>query len=344
MALVGVVSIFAGGAIVKGLSDIAKAGDEVLNMQKRLALQGQDLTKIQNDYVNALKVTAQIRTMTISEALGEIKDLTYATGSSEEALSILPEVAKVNAILGAVTGKKTEGQVYPLAKSLEEMGLLGNDARKADAMKVLEGWTRDIEATGGKVMPSQMFQTLLYARAARFGWATPQALAEENPFITSVLPRLVQAYGSGGSGGGGGRGGQSGPGAALMSSFSKIVQGQISKTTAAEAANLGILEQNEPIEGSSKVISKFKGSEEFTRNPYAWVQDVLYPALKAKGITTDEQIIETLSRLMGTRTAADPMIYMALQGRARLGEQSPIEKDIRLQRGAKGIDEAMASI
>lgn len=73
------------------------------------------------------------------------------------------------------------------------------------------------------------------------------------------------------------------------------------------------------------------------KNPYEWVQKVLMPALAAKGITAQNDIIEEVSKMFPVRTASQVISEMALQGRYHEGEKSPFEKDIALQHGAMGL-------
>src|SRR5882724_8406921 len=71
-------------------------------------------------------------------------------------------------------------------------------------------------------------------------------------------------------------------------------------------------------------------------NPYEWVQQVLMPALAAKGITSQNEIIARIAGMFPVRTAGQVITEMALQGRFHEGMGSPFEKDIALQKGAIG--------
>ena len=85
------------------------------------------------------------------------------------------------------------------------------------------------------------------------------------------------------------------------------------------------------------MIGGIKGRDLFMANPYEWVQRVLMPAMAAKGITSQNDIIAEVSRLFPVRTASQVVTEMALQGRFHEGTNSPFEKDIHLQQGATGL-------
>jgi hypothetical protein len=72
-------------------------------------------------------------------------------------------------------------------------------------------------------------------------------------------------------------------------------------------------------------------------NPYEWVQKTLMPALAAHGITSQNQIIDEVSKMFPVRTASQVITEFGLQGRFHEGEHSQFEKDARQQHGAMGV-------
>lgn len=356
-ALLGVVGVFTSGVMLKGLNDIAASGDKVVNVLKQMQLQGQSLAQVQAQYNKAVEVSGKTG-RDLTEVLKEQKAVTYYTASSAEAMAISEKLQKMETIYHAASGKSMAAQITPIMKILEESGYFnaprgyfggsyvphGRTQEHIDKNKelnvILEGITRDIQTTGATVSPAAMLLNYIYMRAARYGITTPEALAEKNPFLTSILPYDIQAFSPGvGGGGGGGRGGQSGPGAAMMSFFTKAVQGILSKKSAQLAGQLGILEDHKYIPGSIYDLGSMKGAKLATQNPYEWVQQILMPALKAHGITSPEDIIRAESQLFGTRMAADRPIAYSLFGRARRGYMSPYERHMRMQNAAPGIEE-----
>lgn len=323
-ALMGVVGIFTGGLIVKGLWDIASHSDKIIDKMIQMKLQGQDLAEIQKNWAKSLEVSSATG-MPTAGIMEEIKKSSYIIGKPEEARELVEQFSKLEAILGFVSGKSAEGQINPLMKILEA-GILGVPGREKDLQRVLDLVSKDIEATGGTVTPQMLQQNFAYSRAARFGWLTPEALEEKNPFLFTTFPWMLQAFGTG-------RGGASGLGNQMMSAFTKGVQGILSKESIKEAGFLGVIGERQ-----GKFKPGFINPELFTRNPYEWAQQELWPKMKAQGITSVPDIIKHLVRLFGTRAAADPFIDMILMGRGKLGMMSPAERHMRAIHQAPGME------
>jgi hypothetical protein len=321
-ALLGVAAIGT-AAVVEGLIKIAEHGGEVNHQLEMMKLAGMSNADIQQSMAQAMQTSGSVLTTTLSENLKHIRELRYAFGDTTTAMAHMDEISKANSVLNSVKGGGKD-EVWELVKSLEGKGLTYDPAEFSSYVNTM---TKVIEASGGKVTPQMFMSTFKYGRTSTLGWS------EE--FVGGALPRLIQSMASSGGGGGSGNGG---PGNALMSAFAKIVQGQMPKTAAEEFARLG-LGTAKHIEGSaeSQIEGGIKGRDLFIKNPYEWVQQVLMPALTAKGITSDQDIIAEISKLMPVRTASQIISEMALQGRAHEGERSPFEKDIRLQQGAMGL-------
>lgn len=329
LAIGGAAAGLAGIGLFKGLDDAAKAGDDMLHAQAQLTLQGYDLIDVQRAVAAAFKTTADVQTAAASQVVTHLGEISYATGSMQTAIDIVTPLEKANAILNAMRASGTKGiendEVFNLVKALEQKGLATPENRSA-FLSYVDEMTKAVEASRGRVTPQSFQSAFLYGRQAMLGW--------DETFITTILPRLIQSWGGGGSGGGSG---VRGPGNALMTAFSKIVQGQLSKTSKGELEDIGL--------GSMQPGGDFqvRGTEEFGKNPYQWVQDFLVPALKAHGISMSDNVAvaQEVSKLFGVRTASAVMTEFALQGSAALGMQaSPFEKDVRLQQQA--LDLALA--
>jgi hypothetical protein len=330
-ALGAVGAVFATGAIIRGLIDIAKHGGEVNHQLELMKIAGMDNADIQRAYAQAVVTSGNVLTTTLSENLKHIRELRYAFGETAAAVAHLDEISKANAVLNAVNAKVGGGaggvdQVWALVKALEQKGETFDPAAFSSYVNTM---TKVIEATGGKVTPEMFMSTFKYGRTAMLGW--------DEGFVGGALPRLMQSWASGGGGGGAGSGG---PGNALMSAFAKVVQGQMPKTAAEEWENLGLAPGGvKHITGSSEsqLPGGIAGRDLFMKNPYEWVQQILMPALKAKGITSQNDIIAEVAKIFPVRTASAAVTEMILQGRAFEGANSPFEKDIALQKGAMGL-------
>ena len=327
-AIGGVAAVLGGSMMLKGLEDLAKHGGDVNHQLELMKIAGMENGEIQASVAQAMKTSGTVMTTTLSENLAHIRELRYAFGDTSVAMSHMDEVSKANMILNAVKGNSgNQDQVWELVKSLEGKGLTFDPEQFSSYVNTM---TKVVEATGGKVTPQMFMSTFKYGRTATLGW--------DEEFVGGALPRLIQSMASSGGGGGAGTGG---PGNALMSAFAKIVQGQMSKTAAEEFQRMG-LGSAKHIEGSeeSQIEGGIKGRDQFMTNPYEWVQKTLMPALAARGITNQNDIVSEISKMFPVRTASQVITEMALQGRFHEGENSPFEKDTRLQHGAMGLASA----
>lgn len=319
-AVGGTAAIMGGVAIFGGLFKVAKAGSEVNHELELMKIQGMQVTEIHEASAKAMQVSGAVLTSTYADNLRHIRELRYAFGDTPDATKYLEDVTKSNAVLNAVKGGGKD-QVWELVKSLEQKGLTADPEAFSSYVSQM---TKAVVASGGKVTPAQFFSAFKYGRTAMLGW--------NETFITQFLPRLIQSMSTGGGGGGSG-----GPGNALMSAFAKVVQGQMPKTAAEEFHRMGLTPGGiAHIKGSSQtqIVGGITGKDLFQQDPYAWVQQILMPALAKHGITSQNQIIEEISRMFPVRTASQIISEMGLQGSYQLGDQSPFEKDARLQREA----------
>jgi hypothetical protein len=357
LAIGGAEAVLGGAAIFGGMAKLAKHGAEANHQLELMKLQGMSFAEIQEASAQAMLVTGKVLTTNYADNLKHIRELRYAFGDTPDAERYLETVTKSNAILNALNGGKGAGgtdQVWSLVKALEEKGLTANPAL---FQSYVDQMTKAVVASGGRVTPQMFFSAFKYGRTAMLGW--------NEEFVTQYLPRLIQSW----SGGGGS--GTGGPGNALMSAFTKVVQGQMSLKGAQAFEHYGLGKAHH-IRGSSSAQIDVKGAQQFAGSPYRWAQDVEVPALGQHGInlraarealgplatqnfkTSEEflaaveakgkaegglnkdvfKIIQAISQQFQVRTASSAITQMVLQGGALLGDLSPFEKDARLQREA----------
>lgn len=311
-------------AIVKGFEDIAEAGGKVnhqMNMMKSLRYSS---TEQAAAIAQAQQTAMNVPTTNFSENLKHLQELRYVFGDSETANKHLDDLSKINSIIGNIDGKNKDA-VFDLAKSLEIKNLT---ADPKEFMAYANAMLQVIQSSGGKITAQQFRSAIQYGRTSALGW--------DKEFIAGPLGRMVQEYSAGG---GGGAGGSGGPGNALMSMSQAVIGGKMTKTSAAEWEALGF---NNPRHVG---IDKEHGRDLMMTNPYEWVQKFLMPALAAKGITDQNEIISKIGQLFGVRTAAGIVANMGLGGsyhmpgmNAEGKPNSPYEKDIGLSKQSEGKD------
>ncbi|MGN6536408.1 MAG: hypothetical protein ACTHKQ_11855 [Mesorhizobium sp.] len=325
-AIAGAIAALTGTAMIGGILKLADAGSEVNHQLELMKVAGMQNVEIQQAMAQAMQTAADVQTTTYAGNLEHIRELRYAFGRTDEADQFLTDVSRSNSILNAVKGGGQD-QVWDLVKSLEQKGITTDPAT---FMSYVDKMTKVVEATGGRVTPAQFMSAIKYGRTAALGW--------DEGFITGALPRLIQSMS------GAGNSGTGGPGNALMSAFAKVVQGQMPKKAAEEFSRLGLTTSYSDIQGSSQAEAGIRGASAFSANPYEWVQTVLMPTLKANGITSQDAIIQEISKLFPVRTASQVITEMGLQGRFSMGANSPFEKDMRLQNGAMGLGQSYSEL
>lgn len=323
IALKGLGSALAVVAIVKGFEDIAKAGGEVNHQLNMMKSNGMTSVETAAAITQAQKTALNVPTTNFSENLKHLQELRYIFGDSASANQYIDSLSRINDIIGNIKGGGKD-QVFDLAKSLEMKNLT---ADPKEFMAYANAMLQTIQSSGGKITASMFRNAIQYGRVSALGW--------DKEFIGGALGRMIQEY-SAGSGGGGG-GGSGGPGNALMSMSAALIQGKMTKTSAAAWEELGF---NNPKHGG---LDQAHGRDLMMTNPYEWVQKFLMPALAEKGITDQNAIIGKIGELFGVRTAAGIVANMALGGsyhmpglNAEGKPNSPFEKDIGLQKLAEG--------
>ena len=318
LAITGALGVYAGDKIIRAMGVMVEHGSKIVHQQEMMRIAGVSNQGIAEATAKAYQTSAKVQTTTIAENLKHLNELRYAFGHMDVAENYLNRISKANSILNSVKGGGQD-QVWDLVKSLEQKGITANPT---EFMRYVDIMTKAVESSGGRVTPRQFFQAFQYGRTAMLGW--------DETFVGQYLPRLIQSMAGSGSGG------RMGPGNALMSAFAKIVQGQMPKVAASTFRQFGLADGVRHIPGSSQSETLIHGRGLFQKNPYEWVQSVLMPSLAAHGIKSQQQIIETISRMFPVRTASQIISEMALQGRYREGLNSPFEKDAHLARIALG--------
>lgn len=319
VALKGLGSALVVVGIVKAFEDIAKAGGAVNHQLEMMKTIGMTTSETLASNAQANLTAFEVPTTHLSENLKHLQEIRYIMGDSNTANKYLSDLSRINDVISNIDGRNKDS-IFDLAKSLEMKNLTPDPK---EFMAYANAMEQVIKASGGKITAQQFRSAIQYGRVAAQGW--------DKSFIEGPLGRMVQEYSAGGGGGAGG--GSGGPGNALMSMSAALIQGKMTKTSAAVWEELGF--NNPRYVG----IDKEHGRDLMMSNPYEWVQKYLMPALSAKGITDNNAIISKISELFGVRTAAGIVANMALGGSAHVPgvnaegkPNSPFEKDIGLNK------------
>ena len=271
--LVGGAGIAIGASVMGALVAIAGQADKTKDAIARLHLQNLPTVEFQANVSHAASLGTKlgVKPDVAQDVMNKLQSMVLDPVSAR---SMLEPTLRMGKILKSF-GKGGVEQVYPIVRMLEETGLT-DPGRKKDLDKVMERLGKVLVQSGGTINPQQIQLGAVYARSARYGITSPEALSEEHPFLTDIFPHYLQMAGKSGQGGGG---------AALMSGYTKTVQGILHKKSIAAMGEYDLLDQG-----------GVKGEHLAAINPYEWTQQVLVPALKAKGLTDCSRKIQKSSK------------------------------------------------
>lgn len=276
---------------------------------------GKESTKEAIDYARSMKTfgTSTLENMSL------VRDGITAFADVHHAKMVAPMLAKMKfaneAMYGQEHGADNEKKFMDMLKVIEmRNGLKSEGAFKEQANMIQQV----ITATGGRVQPEEWLNLIKTGGIAAKGI--------DNKSFYHTLEPLVQEMG-------GFR-----VGTALMSSYANLYQG---RTTKRAAKNL---EKFDLIGDPSKVrhdktgnlsyldIGAIKGADLFKKDQFAWMEQILVPALNKKGVTKEGDVIDAIGSIFSNRTASSLLATMYQQ-------RENIHKNQKLNAGADNIDQ-----
>lgn len=125
-------------------------------------------------------------------------------------------------------------------------------------------------------------------------------------------------------------------GTALMSLYQNLIAGRTPKKTMGYLQDLGLATLQMQTHGAlggrpikSLIMTDIKESALLQSDPAKWMSDVLMPALAAKGITKEADVLKAVNDVLSTRTASN-------QGSIMTAQQFQVLRDFHLAKGAMG--------
>ena len=272
------------------IGKMIKPAQEYAHQLNIINMAGWTQKEIAESVGDAWKNTGKVITTTATENLRTLLDLKNILGDLGEARMALPIVSRIQGVLAASSESKVSGNskdlAYSMAKALDIIGAARNPGTfntEAEAM------AKVIIATQGRVTPEAYKSVFQYARQAKFGL--------NNEFKYQILPSLIQENSTTGGSGGGSRG--VGP---MLSAFYRwAIQGYVNKKALPELQSLGLVAAGTALSTTSTgtTIGAMKNAQLAASNPFAWVQSVLVPAIRAKyGNIGDKETLFHINQIM----------------------------------------------
>ncbi len=265
-----------------------------------------------------------------ADTLDLMKDaiLTFGVGKkgaiSAEALNpaILQEMAKFSVAAGTTFGLG-QGQVYQAVKVAELLTRntkgMSPEARAASFSNAMNLEYQAMAGLGGKVRPSELYQFMRRAGAAKYG------LSQEG--MRHLLPVIQENGGSQ-------------VGRQVMSLEQNLANGVgLNARSATNLLHMGLLDAAKVHITKAGLVSRvnpgaLKGDQLLRQDPFAWYEKYLAPRLAGDNIRQAQQ---TVASILSNRTAMNlAMTYFTQDAR--------IHKDTRLERKSMGVDASFKSL
>ncbi|WP_432731296.1 phage tail tape measure protein [Variovorax sp. W6] len=271
------------------------------------------------DSDRAIEYAKRMKTFgtSMNDNLGLMLDATTAFADVHHAEMVMPTLAKMKfantAMFGEENGKDNERKFLDMLRVIELRGGLASEKTFTDQADMVQ---RVITATGGRVGPEEWLNFIKTGGVAAKGLNDSAMYYQLEALISEMGGNRV--------------------GTATMSAYQNLYQGKTTKRAAKNIEALGLIGDPSKVSHDKTGQLSFlnpgalKGSELFRSNQFEWMEQVLLPALKTKGITEKEQVLDTIGSIFSNRTASNLFAQMYLQ-------RDQIHKNAKLNAGANGI-------
>ena len=291
---IGAIAVVAGAEALKGIWSMVDASKELNKNLESIKLLGGNSSNQNTNYFGrideirkrAFATSAIVPQITPAENVKIIGEASTQFGiDTAEELSV--KLAQMEALLKR-SGKG--GNLMEGLKALDQIGgFMSKDAKGHEVFDakllgdLLDKMQRGIAASGGMLGPADY---LAYAKQA--GLSAKQM---DSDVIFGYITEALIAMGS------------SRAGTAEGSLHQQIIGGTMTEKVAEELKKHGLLKEYRVGRGGHIIpnSASVTGKDEFERNPFGWVNDVVVPQLQKEGMNP-RQILEEISHLFGRAT------------------------------------------
>ncbi|MGQ0885631.1 phage tail tape measure protein [Acinetobacter baumannii] len=276
---------------------------------------GKQATKEAIDYARAMRTfgTSTLDNMNL------VLDGVTAFADVHHAKMVAPTLAKMKfgneALYGQEKAEENDRKFMDMLKVIEfRGGLKSEEAFKKEANIIQQV----ITATGGRVQGSE------YLNALKTGGIAVQGMTNEALYYKmEPIIQMTSGFRFG---------------TAAQSAYQNIYQGKTTKRAANNMERLGLIADPSKLkhDKSGQIsfldVGAIKGADLFKKDQFAWMEEVLIPALNAKGITKEGDILDAMGSIFSNRTASGLFSNMYKQ-------RENIHKNMKLNMGAENIDQ-----
>jgi hypothetical protein len=306
---------YGGARVLGGLGHMLEPSRHGQIEEARIRALGMDPKETQDaiDYAKRMRVRGASEVDNIG-LMGDAMSAFADTGHAKMVLGTLAKMKVANATLFPDSGGERDQQLQDMLKVVELRGGLNSHeefARQADMVQQV------INASRGRVQAHEWRSVIGRGGVAAKSMDAQAFFYELEPLVQDMTGNAV------------GRG--------MMSAYQNLYQGKTTKRAVKLLENLNLIGDYSKVEqdkaGQIAHISPgaIKGAELFAKNQIKWVEEVLLPTLKEKGITDQQQIKDVIGGIFTDRSASAfiSQIYLQLDNIHRAAARNA---------NAKGID------
>jgi hypothetical protein len=302
---------------VRGLiHEVVKSTAERAHEAVRMEAAGMSEAEIADAETRAGEMSGRYKALNKTTIMHALRNMRAVVGTYEEAQRILEPILQMRIVAMGAHPERSEELNEDFDKLVKGMEIKGVTMDPEKFKSYINTMTKSLDAFSDTMRPTDFYEMFKYGRQAT------QGLSEQ--FMLETGPTLANELGG------------SSAGKAMSSFFQSIVGGRIKEQSVKELDKLGLIDRAHVVQtktGSIKGLlpGGVKGWELASHDPYAWVNDMLLPALHKHGISKSEDVQAVIGTIFQQATAAQMAGIFATQ-------QPRIEKDWNLVRGARGTE------
>ncbi|HHP7890642.1 TPA: phage tail tape measure protein [Acinetobacter baumannii] len=275
---------------------------------------GKKSTEEAIQYAKAMKTfgTSTLDNLTL------VRDGVTAFGDVHHAQWVAPTLAKMkfaNEAMYGEHGVENEKKFMDMLKVIEMRNGLKSKESFQEQANIIQ---QVITATGGRVQAEEWLNVIKTGGIAAKGMDNKAFYYKMEPLVQEMGGHRV--------------------GTSMMSAYQNLYQGRTTQRAAANLDKFGLIgdyskvKHNKTGDLSYLDIGAIKGADLFKKDQFAWMEKVLVPALNAKGITKESDVIDAIGSIFSNRTASNLFAQMYMQ-------RDQIHKNAKLNEGAFNIDQ-----
>lgn len=247
-----------------------------------------------------------------------VRDGVTAFGDVHHAQWVAPTLAKMkfaNEAMYGDHGVENEKKFMDMLKVIEMRNGLKSKESFQEQANIIQ---QVITATGGRVQAEEWLNVIKTGGIAAKGMDNKAFYYKMEPLVQEMGGHRI--------------------GTSMMSAYQNLYQGRTTQRAAANLDKFGLIgdyskvKHNKTGDLSYLDIGAIKGADLFKKDQFAWMEKVLVPALNARGITKEGDVIDAIGSIFSNRTASNLFSQMYMQ-------RDQIHKNAKLNEGAFNIDQ-----